>query len=92
VLAREVPLALTMYIDLAEKSKRAGKPIDWFSMDPAVAQGFNIAWRNSRRIECGAAVLRLYVVRLKPSNCWRPKSIIPSAPRFLRLILSWPRR
>jgi iron(III) transport system substrate-binding protein len=42
VLAREVPLALTMYIDLAEKSKRAGKPIEWFSLDPAVAQGFNI--------------------------------------------------
>jgi iron(III) transport system substrate-binding protein len=42
VLAREVPLALTMYIDLAEKSKRAGKPIDWFSIDPPVGQGFNI--------------------------------------------------
>ncbi|MDB5776261.1 MAG: fbpA 4 [Herbaspirillum sp.] len=42
VLAREVPLALTMYVDLAEKSKRAGRPIDWFVLDPAVAEGFNI--------------------------------------------------
>jgi len=42
VIAGEVPLALTVYIDLPEKDKRAGKPVDWFVMDPVVAQGFNI--------------------------------------------------
>jgi iron(III) transport system substrate-binding protein len=42
VVAGEVPLALTMYIDLPEKSKRAGKPIDWFALEPVVAMGFNL--------------------------------------------------
>ncbi|NBQ05382.1 MAG: extracellular solute-binding protein [Betaproteobacteria bacterium] len=43
VIAGEVPLALTVYIDLPEKDKRAGKPVDWFALDPVVAQGFNMA-------------------------------------------------
>jgi iron(III) transport system substrate-binding protein len=43
VIAGEVPLALTVYIDLPEKDKRAGKPVDWFSLDPVVAQGFNVS-------------------------------------------------
>jgi iron(III) transport system substrate-binding protein len=43
VIAGEVPLALTVYIDLPEKDKRAGKPVDWFSLDPVVAQGFNMS-------------------------------------------------
>jgi iron(III) transport system substrate-binding protein len=43
VIAGEIPLAMTIYIDLPEKDKRAGKPVDWFVMDPVVAQGFNVA-------------------------------------------------
>ncbi len=42
VIAGEVPLALTVYIDLPEKDKRAGKPVDWFALEPVVAQGFNM--------------------------------------------------
>jgi len=42
VVAGEVPLALTVYIDLPEKDKKAGKPVDWFALDPVVAQGFNV--------------------------------------------------
>ena len=43
VVAGEVPLALTMYIDLPEKGKRAGQPIDWFALDPVMAMGFNVS-------------------------------------------------
>ena len=42
VIAGEVPIALTDYIDLPEKDKRAGKPVDWFALDPIVAHGFSI--------------------------------------------------
>ncbi len=42
VVAGEVPLALSMYIDLPEKAKRAGKPVDWFTLEPVVAMGFNV--------------------------------------------------
>ena len=42
VVAGEVPLALTDYIDLPEKDKRAGKPVDWFVLEPVVAQGFSV--------------------------------------------------
>jgi iron(III) transport system substrate-binding protein len=43
VIAGEVPLAMTVYIDLPEKDKKAGKPVDWFALDPVVAQGFNMS-------------------------------------------------
>jgi iron(III) transport system substrate-binding protein len=66
VLAREVPLALTMYIDLAEKSKRAGKPVDWFSMEPAVAQGFNIGL--TRQSPHPNAALLFYDYMLSPET------------------------
>jgi iron(III) transport system substrate-binding protein len=42
VVAGEVPMGLTVYIDLPEKDKKAGKPVDWFALDPVVAQGFNV--------------------------------------------------
>ncbi|MFM9997342.1 MAG: ABC transporter substrate-binding protein [Burkholderiaceae bacterium] len=47
VIAGEVPLALTVYIDLPEKDKRAGKPVDWFALEPVVAQGFNVGLAKS---------------------------------------------
>jgi iron(III) transport system substrate-binding protein len=43
VIAGEIPLAMTIYIDLPEKDKRAGKPVDWFVMEPVIAQGFNMS-------------------------------------------------
>jgi iron(III) transport system substrate-binding protein len=43
VVAGEVPLALAMYIDLPEKGKRAGQPIDWFALEPVMAMGFNVS-------------------------------------------------
>lgn len=43
VVAGEIPMAMTIYIDLPEKDKRANKPVDWFALDPVVAQGFNMA-------------------------------------------------
>ena len=43
VVAGEVPMALSMYIDLPETGKKAGKPIDWFTLDPIVGMAFNIA-------------------------------------------------
>ena len=42
VVAGEVPLALSMYVDLPEKAKRKGSPIDWFVLEPVIAEGFNI--------------------------------------------------
>lgn len=40
VIAGEVPLALAVYRDLPEKAKRKGAAIDWFALDPIVAQAF----------------------------------------------------
>ena len=58
VIAGEVPLALTVYIDLPEKDKRAGKPVDWFALDPVVAQGFNMA--IAQKAQHPAAALLFY--------------------------------
>jgi iron(III) transport system substrate-binding protein len=43
VISGEVPLALAIYKDLPEKAKRKGAPIDWFVLDPIVAQAFVVA-------------------------------------------------
>ena len=49
VVAGEVPMGLTVYIDLPEKDKKAGKPVDWFALDPVVAQGFNMGvYKNAQ--------------------------------------------
>ncbi len=47
VVAGEVPLALTVFNHAPETSKRAGAPIDWFTLDPVVARanGIGIARR-----------------------------------------------
>ena len=34
----EVPLALTVYNYMPEGAKKKGAPIDWFALEPAVAQ------------------------------------------------------
>lgn len=66
VIAGEVPLALTTYIDLPEKGKRAGKPIDWFTLEPVVAHGFNMA--VSRRAPHPNAALLFYDYMLSPET------------------------
>ena len=43
VISGEVPLALAVYRDLPEKAKRKGASIDWFELDPIVAQAFVVA-------------------------------------------------
>ena len=43
VISGEVPLALAVYRDLPEKAKRKGASIDWFVLDPVVAQAFVVA-------------------------------------------------
>ena len=43
VISGEVPLALAVYRDLPEKAKRKGASIDWFVLDPIVAQAFVVA-------------------------------------------------
>ncbi len=66
VIAGEVPLALTVYIDLPEKDKRAGKPVDWFALDPVVAQGFNIA--IAQKAQHPSAALLFYDYMLSPET------------------------
>ena len=66
VVSGEVPLALTVYIDLPEKGKREGKPIDWFGLDPVVAHGFNIAL--ARRAPHPNAALLFYDYMLSPET------------------------
>ncbi len=43
VISGEVPLALAVYRDLPEKAKRKGANIDWFVLDPIIAQAFVVA-------------------------------------------------
>jgi iron(III) transport system substrate-binding protein len=43
VISGEVPLALAVYRDLPEKSKRKGASIDWFVLDPIIAQAFVVS-------------------------------------------------
>jgi len=66
VIAGEVPLALTVYIDLPEKDKRAGKPVDWFALDPVVAQGFNVA--IAQKAQHPSAAMLFYDYMLSPET------------------------
>lgn len=66
VIAGEVPLALTVYIDLPEKDKRAGKPVDWFALEPVVAQGFNMG--VAQRAPHPNAALLFYDYMLSPET------------------------
>lgn len=66
VIAGEVPLALTTYIDLPAKDKRAGKPVDWFAMSPVVAQGFAVA--VAQRAPNPHAALLFYDYMLSPET------------------------
>ena len=43
VVAGEVPLAVTMYSYLAEQSKRAGAPVNWFTLQPTIAYTDGVA-------------------------------------------------
>jgi iron(III) transport system substrate-binding protein len=43
VVSGEVPLALAVYRDLPEKAKQKGAPIDWFALDPVIAQAFVVS-------------------------------------------------
>jgi iron(III) transport system substrate-binding protein len=83
VLAREVPLALTMYIDLAEKSKRAGKPIEWFSMDPPVAEGFNIGVMKQSPHPASALLFYDYMLSPETQQLLASKFYYPASAKIV---------
>ncbi len=66
VIAGEVPLAMTVYIDLPEKDKRLGKPVDWFALDPVVAQGFNVS--IAQKAQHPHAAMLFYDYMLSPET------------------------
>src|SRR5262249_18563071 len=43
VISGDVPLALAVYRDLPEKAKRKGADIDWFVLEPTVAEAFVVS-------------------------------------------------
>ena len=43
VISGEVPLALAVYRDLPEKARRQGAEVDWFVLDPTVAEPFVVS-------------------------------------------------
>ena len=38
VISGEVPLALTVYNYMPEQAKKKGAPVDWFTLEPAIAR------------------------------------------------------
>ena len=62
VISGEVPLALAVYRDLPEKAKRKGADIDWFVLEPTVAQAFVVSIAARAAQERGPAVPRLPAV------------------------------
>ncbi len=43
VVSGEVPLALAVAMDLPEKAKQKGAPIDWFALEPVIARPFVVS-------------------------------------------------
>jgi iron(III) transport system substrate-binding protein len=66
VVAGEIPMAMTIYIDLPQKDKRANKPVDWFALDPVVAQGFNMA--IAQKAQHPHAAMLFYDYMLSPET------------------------
>jgi iron(III) transport system substrate-binding protein len=56
VISGELPLALAVYRDLPEKAKRKGAPIDWFVLEPIIANAF-VAGITKRAPRPAAAML-----------------------------------
>ena len=81
ILAREVPLALTMYIDLAERNKRAGKPVEWFSMDPAVGEGFSIGLTRQSPHPNAAALFYDYMLSPETQQLLASKFYYPTSSK-----------
>jgi iron(III) transport system substrate-binding protein len=49
VISGEVPLALTVYNYMPEQAKKKGAPVDWFTLDPAIARSNAVGiTRNAR--------------------------------------------
>jgi iron(III) transport system substrate-binding protein len=49
VISGEVPLALTVYNYMPEQAKKKGAPVDWFTLDPAIARSNAVGVaRNAR--------------------------------------------
>lgn len=66
VISGEVPLALAVYKDLPEKAKRKGASIDWFVLDPIVAQALVVG--IARRAPRPNAALLFHDYLLSPET------------------------
>ncbi len=65
VISGEVPLALAVYKDLPEKAKRKGAAIDWFVLEPTVAQAFVVGIAKKAPRSAAALLFHDYLLSVE---------------------------
>ncbi len=81
VVAGEVPMALSMYVDLPETGKKAGKPIDWIPLEPVVGMAFNVAITKNTSHPNAALLFYDYMLSPEVQKVIAEVSIYPSSTK-----------
>lgn len=81
VVAGEVPMAISMYVDLPETGKKAGKPIDWIVLEPVVGMAFNVAITKNTPHPNAALLFYDYMLSPETQKTIADLSIYPASTK-----------
>ena len=81
IVSGEVPLALTTYLFRVEQLKKAGAPIDWFAIPPAIAR-FEGAGVARRAAHPNAAILFFKFLLTDAQELLRDREFLPASRKL----------
>lgn len=79
VISGEVPLALAVYRDLPEKAKGKGADVDWFVLEPTVAQAFVVSIARHAPHKSAALLFHDYLLSEETQKLLRSLDFYPAS-------------
>lgn len=81
VISGEVPLALTLYNYMPEQAKKKGAPIDWFTLEPAIARSNAVGVARNAPHPAAARLFYDYLLGEEAQRLFVTMDYVPSNTR-----------
>jgi iron(III) transport system substrate-binding protein len=81
VISGEVPLALTVYNYMPEQAKKKGAPIDWFTLEPAIARSNAVGVARNAPHPAAARLFYDYLLGEEAQRSFVSMDYVPSNTR-----------
>jgi iron(III) transport system substrate-binding protein len=79
VVSGEVPLAITMHLNIAQSAKKAGAPVDWIALEPVIARANGIGVMRKAPHPRAARLLYEFMIGEEGQKLFAERDYVPAS-------------